>query len=53
MTIAEWILQRQFLMKQSTGSLFIPFPCLTEDGFALRMTQDYVLEDSADSGVPA
>lgn len=53
MPTAEWMLQSQLLIKQSTGSLFIPFPCSIEDGFALRMTQDYIQEDSADSGVPA
>lgn len=53
MPTAEWMLWSQFLIKQSTGSLFIPFACLTEDGFALRMTQDYIPEDSTDSGVPA
>lgn len=53
MPAAAWILRRQFLIKQSTGSLFIPLPCSIEDGFTLRMTQDYVPKDSVVSGVPA
>lgn len=52
MPTAEWKLDRQFLIRESTGFLFIPLPCSVEDGFALRMTQDYIQEDSVVSGVP-